>query len=236
MLKLKFEALLTALALALTYGMVIPATARADDGHDHAGHNHDGHDHPEVVAFRLPKWKEIHFDDAGKAEQHFKTVKQLGCEAKMDSHGGHTDVVYRCIEWKQITLKNHNEGHQWERWLAASGFDTWHGHVDESLAHGDEAVEFRLTEWKRLHFDTARAGDKDQVTATLKKLGCQIKEDQHGGHIDVAFRCPVWSTIRVPDHRTADRWMGWLEKTGFETKHSHAADQPQAAGGRKDRR
>ena len=92
MLRHLFATILTALAFTIANGGAFPAEARADDGHNHDGHDHAGHNHAEVVAFRLTKWKEMHFDDARKAEQHFKTVKQLGCEAKMDKHSGHTGV------------------------------------------------------------------------------------------------------------------------------------------------
>ena len=45
----------------------------------------------EAIAYRLSNTKEMHFDDARKAEQHLAAVRKLGCEARMDSHGGHTD-------------------------------------------------------------------------------------------------------------------------------------------------
>ena len=226
----------TAIVLSIALSAALGTRVDAEDGHNHAGHDHAGHDHPEVVGFQIAKWKEMHFDDAKRAQQHFETVKRLGCEAKIDSHGSHTDVVYRCPEWKSLTVKNHEESRQWERWLAASGFDVWHGHVDEALSHGKEAVDFRLVEWKKFHFESAQTRDQKQITATLKRLGCQIKEDRHGNHTDVAFRAPVWSTIRVADHATADQWMRWLKQTGFETKHSHKNPAQQATTGTGTRR
>jgi len=227
--------LATGAATILLSVMVTPTT-RADDGHNHAGHNHAGHDHPEVVAFRIAKWKEMHFDDTKRAQQHFEAVKRIGCEAKIDTHGSHTDVVYRCPEWKQMTVKTHEQSRQWERWLTASGFDVWHGHVDESLSHGKEAVAFRLVEWKKIHFEAARANDQKKITATLKLLGCQVKEDRHGGHSDIEFRAPVWSKIRLPDHGVADQWMRWLKDAGFETKHSHKSATRAARDGGTARR
>lgn len=218
-----------AVALSIALSAVVSAEVKADDGHNHAGHNHARHDHPEVVAFRIAEWKEMHFDDAKRAQQHFEAVKGLGCEAKIDSHGSHTDVVYRCRDWKQMTVKNHEQSRQWERWLKASGFDVWHGHVDEQLAHGKEAVDFRLVKWKKLHFESGQAAEQKQITTTLKLLGCQVKEDRHGKHTDVVFRVPVWSTIRVPDHAAADQWVRWLKDTGFETKHSHGKPARQAS-------
>ncbi len=82
----------------------------------------------ELVQYRLSTWKSIHFDDAGQADVHFKTVKMLGCEAAKSAHGGHTDVKYRCVEWLEIELPSHSAAHAWERWLKASGFETKHAH------------------------------------------------------------------------------------------------------------
>lgn len=82
----------------------------------------------EVVAYRLAAWKTVHFDDARRAETHAKTVKQLGCEVKSGSHGGHIDVSYRCSKWRKISLNSHDKAHQWENWLKACGFETRHQH------------------------------------------------------------------------------------------------------------
>ena len=49
---------------------------------------------PPSIAYRLKETKTIHFDDARKAQLHLDAVKKLGCEAKMDDHGGHMDVIY----------------------------------------------------------------------------------------------------------------------------------------------
>jgi hypothetical protein len=82
----------------------------------------------EVVAYRLPGWKTIHFDDVRRADIHVQTVKRLGCEVKVDDHGGHVDVSYRCLEWQEISLDSHSQAHKWEDWLKASGFETRHQH------------------------------------------------------------------------------------------------------------
>ena len=231
-------------ALAVLFGLALLAlpctgTVTAADGHshDHAGHDHAGHDHaghshsrdsaggghnhPEVIAFRMRDWKELHFNDPQKAEGHVQALRRLGCEARLDQHAGHTDVVFRNVEWKQITVESHAAAGRWEQWLKNSGFDVWHGHIDERLLHGPEAVEFRQTEWKTLHFDGERARDQQQITTALKQLGCDVRQERHGDHDDVTFRCPVWSTIRVEDHTTAERWMTWLKGAGFENRHTH---------------
>ena len=82
----------------------------------------------EVVAYRLAKWKTVHFDDAKRAETHAKTIKRLGCDVKTGDHGGHIDVSYQCPKWREISLDSHAKAHSWEKWLQASGFETSHQH------------------------------------------------------------------------------------------------------------
>ena len=81
-----------------------------------------------VVDYRMSEWKAAHFDDIKSADTHYATVTKLGCEAKKGSHGGHYDVNYVCPQWRRIALKNHEEAHQWEKWLKANGFETKHSH------------------------------------------------------------------------------------------------------------
>jgi hypothetical protein len=81
-----------------------------------------------LVDYRVTKWKTTHFDDAKTAGLHHTTVTKLGCQAKKESHSGHYDVSYVCPQWRRIALKTHNEAHQWEKWLRASGFETKHTH------------------------------------------------------------------------------------------------------------
>jgi hypothetical protein len=82
----------------------------------------------EVVEFRLTKWKAAHFDSEKDAQKVLDTLKQLGCEVRKEAHGGHSDVVYRCVDWKLIKSKTHDEAHKWEGWLKVYGFETKHTH------------------------------------------------------------------------------------------------------------
>lgn len=82
----------------------------------------------EIVQFRLTDWKTAHFNDANKAQSNSATLKQIGCEVKQHAHGSHHDVSYRCPKWRSISLKSHNQAHQWEGWLKSKGFETAHNH------------------------------------------------------------------------------------------------------------
>ena len=81
----------------------------------------------ELVEYRLAKWKTTHAE-GDQAEKLVKTLKKLRCEVKVGSHGGHTDVSYRCPKWQELALKSHKEAHQWESWLKKLGFETKHAH------------------------------------------------------------------------------------------------------------
>lgn len=190
----------------------------------HAGHNHGDHaDHAhggETLAFVLPEWKTIHFEDAAKAQQHLEMVKQLGCEVKQGKHAGHIDLSYRCPNWKSMEVKTHALAEQWSGWLKGSGFDVSHGHVDASYAEGKESVEFRLVKWKSVH---GNCGEQEkQFVDTLTRLGVEVAAEKHGNHSDIRYRSPVWRDVHVADHAAAEQLMAWLKKSGFEVAaHKH---------------
>ncbi len=185
---------------------------------DHAGHSHGDHDHSgESLAFTLPEWKSMHFDDAAKATQHLETVKKLGCEVKQDNHAGHIDVSYRCAKWKTLAVKDHAMADQWAGWLKASGFDVSHSHTDPAFAEGPEAIEFRMVKWKQLHGNGSQ--QEAQMLDQLKKIGAEVVVENHGNHSDIRFRAPTWRDIHVADHAAAEQWTAWLKKTGFEARH-----------------
>ncbi|NNJ28169.1 hypothetical protein LzC2_42810 [Planctomycetes bacterium LzC2] len=82
-----------------------------------------------------------------------------------------------------------------------------------------EVVSYRAAKWQSAHF--ADSEKVDRHVATLKKLGCEVKTDPHGGHTDVSHRCPTWMELAFNDHETAHAWETWLKANGFETSHSH---------------
>lgn len=82
-----------------------------------------------------------------------------------------------------------------------------------------EAVQFRLKSWKTLEFEDASKA-KAHADA-VKKIGCEVTQENHGGHIDVTYRCPEWKQVAVRNHGEAHKWEKWLKDSGFETKHAH---------------
>jgi hypothetical protein len=82
----------------------------------------------EIVQYRLAKWKTAHTNGKVNTDKLVKTLKTLRCEVKVGSHGGHTDVRYRCSKWHKLSLKDHASAHQWETWLKKYGFETKHAH------------------------------------------------------------------------------------------------------------
>lgn len=198
-------------------------------------------DAAESIAYRLSETKEMHFDDARKAEQHLAAVKKLGCEARLDSHGGHTDVIYRSTRWQSMEVATDELAHQWEDWMKKAGFETLHGHAaDHGAGHDDHAghdhaghshaghnhapgqveeVSYRMDQWKTLHIEDARQAP--EIIAMMKGLGCEVRSDNHAGRADVSVRCTQWKHIELASHQAAQGWEGWLQKQGFVVKHDH---------------
>ena len=83
----------------------------------------------------------------------------------------------------------------------------------------NESVEFRLADWKTIHFDDSKKGTAHYDA--VKKLGCEVKKEDHGGHLDVSYRCKDWKKMTVASHDAAHEWERWLKAAGFETKHKH---------------
>ena len=195
----------------------------------------------EAIAYRLTKTKEMHFDDARKAEQHLAAVKKLGCEVRTKNHRGHTDVLYRAAKWNVMEVANDKLAHQWEDWLKKAGFETVHGHAaDHGTGHNAhsghdhaghnhkghnhgpgkaEEVSYVLPNWKTIH--SRDSAQMSELVALMKGLGCEVRTKKHDGHTDVSVRCPKWKHVEVASHQAAAGWQNWLRKNGFETRHEH---------------
>jgi hypothetical protein len=83
-------------------------------------------------------------------------------------------------------------------------------------------VAFRLAETKTSHFDDPQKAE--QHREVLEKLGCEVSQGSHAGHIDLTYRCPKWRALPVASEDLAHQWEKWLKDAGFETLHGHAAE------------
>ena len=87
------------------------------------------------------------------------------------------------------------------------------------LASGAEIVRYQCKDWKAKHIHDTKKSDK--IATTLKKLGCELKKEQHNGHVDVKYRCQKWMELKLKTHDEAHKWETWLKEFGFETQHKH---------------
>jgi len=110
---------------------------------------------------------------------------------------------------------------------AAAQNDHGHSHDGQDHAahnhgphdHSGETLAFRQVKWTGLHFDDpAKATLHAQ---TLRQLGCEAREANHDGHIDVSFRCPEWKTLDVANHELASQWETWLKNSQLDVSHTH---------------
>ncbi len=89
--------------------------------------NADG-THREVVQYRLASWKSQHIHQAAEVGQLTTLYRSLSCEVENVDHDGHSDLRYRCPQWKEIELPNHQAAHSWQDFLNKAGFETTHEH------------------------------------------------------------------------------------------------------------
>lgn len=80
-------------------------------------------------------------------------------------------------------------------------------------------VDFRLQQWRTMHFDDGVKAEKH--LKTVKDLGGEAIKENHNGHVDVRYRCVAWKQMRVDSDDEAHQWERWLKSVGFETRHTH---------------
>ena len=88
-----------------------------------------------------------------------------------------------------------------------------------AIGVADEIVRYQLTNWRAKHIHDQKKAEK--IFTTLKKLGCEVKKNQHNGHVDVTYRCPKWRQLELDSHAEAHKWEAWLKEFEFRTEHKH---------------
>lgn len=83
-------------------------------------------------------------------------------------------------------------------------------------------VGFRLANWRTIHGDGTKA--TQDTVETLQKIGCEVRQSNHGGHVDISFRCPSWKTVSVQSNDQSQQWHQWLVNNEFETVVLNPAD------------
>lgn len=76
-------------------------------------------------------------------------------------------------------------------------------------------VGFRMANWRTIHGDGTQT--TTDMVSTLQKIGCEVKQDNHGGHTDISFRCASWKTVSVQNDDQSNQWHQWLVNNEFET-------------------
>ena len=88
-----------------------------------------------------------------------------------------------------------------------------------SIGMSAEIVRYQLGSWKAKHIHDEKKAET--IVTTLKKLGCEVKKNQHNGHVDVNYRCPKWRQLDLKSHADAHKWEAWLKEFQFKTEHKH---------------
>ncbi len=89
--------------------------------------------------------------------------------------------------------------------------------------HGAKRIGFRAAVWRTLHIhDVTEAHTTLEV---LKKIGCDVAQNQHNGHLDVRFLCKQWKSLPVPSDMELAKWQSWLTDKGLETVVLNPSDE-----------
>ena len=91
--------------------------------------------------------------------------------------------------------------------------------VMPSMVSAAEIVRYQCKEWKAKHIHDDKKAET--IGKTLTKLGCELKKEQHNGHIDLKYRCEKWHELKLESHDEAHKWEKWLKEYNFVTEHKH---------------
>lgn len=87
--------------------------------------------------------------------------------------------------------------------------------VGAKTTNSQKKVAFRATNWQHKHIHDTAAAEK--LVASLEKIGCEVNQFDHNGHLDVKYRCATWKSITVENETFQKEWAGWLAAQGLET-------------------
>ena len=173
-----------------------------------------------IVGYRAPEWKTLHTSSTKGAEQTVATLKRIGCEVETNNHDDHVDIKFRCEEWRSMKVKTHALQSQWSNWCENQGLETVV--VNPAPNTKRPTVSFQMVRPRTVHLHDEAATEK--ILNTLTLVGCAITTSSHGDHTDATFSCPEWTTLELVSEDSAHAWQKWLKESGFETKHTHVAE------------
>ena len=82
----------------------------------------------EAIEFRMVEWKTFHSKGLPEEAKLVETLKKIGCEVRIATHDGHTDVSFRAPTWRDIHVADHAAAEQWMTWLKQNAFEAKHEH------------------------------------------------------------------------------------------------------------
>ncbi len=83
------------------------------------------------------------------------------------------------------------------------------------IVKAPKSISYQLASWKTKHIhDAAKIA---QSLKDLKRIGCEVVQNQHGNHVDIRYRCVAWKTMRLDNDQQVQEWNDWLTKNGMET-------------------
>jgi len=87
--------------------------------------------------------------------------------------------------------------------------------VGATTTNTQKKVAFRAINWQHKHIHDTGAAEK--LVASLEKIGCEVNQFDHDGHLDVKYRCATWKSITVENEAFQKEWAEWLATQGLET-------------------
>ena len=118
-------------------------------------------------------------------------------------------VVILGCSWEITSLAQESVGSQPN--LLKAGTDV----PVKSIKSSEIKMGYRLEAWKTLHSSTSE--EAQQAIATLEKIGCEVKSQKHGSHIDVSYRCLDWRSMKLSSSQLVNQWSSWCQARGMET-------------------